>query len=144
MSADDPGGEPKFSPPWSSNTPYGRRARGQLDPAVQEVLRQAGRGKVDPLGFRADRAALIMTPARHNPYLNLPFPVLFGGMAWLVIDRVPLPWSIFAGGFFVLGSLLILVQSIRRIPSWHRARRMVADYLRSNPGTFPDELKWYQ
>lgn len=43
--------------------------------------------------------------------------------------------------FFAGGSLLIVVMSIRRMPSWHRARKVAREYIQENGGDMPRELR---
>jgi hypothetical protein len=43
--------------------------------------------------------------------------------------------------FFVGLSALSLIFSIRRIPAWHRARRVAREYLAEHGGRMPPELR---
>lgn len=143
-SAEPTGNEPRFDAPWSRNGPYGRSVRAARDPAIVAIIEAAGRGKVNPIGFVADSPALAVTPAMHNPYLQIPLAATCLWVAiflWGKLYETPLI-AIPVCGLFIALSLLIAVMNLRRIPAWHRARRDVRKYLENNPGEFPRELRW--
>ena len=131
--------------PWSSRGRYGRSIRRDQDPAILKLYEQAGNGRVNPIGFTADRPALIMTPSRHNPYLQLPLALIAGLAGFFLYERLlsAPAWALVVGSFFWLGAGVIIVMALRRIPSWHRARALVREHLNNHPGKFPQELKWF-
>jgi len=119
-------------------------ARRRRDPEIERIYQIAGRGRVNPLGYTPVASGPVGAP--HSPWLRLLFAVVLGLMAWGLFDRV------------VVGSLLVAVilcgliwcfvaflafWSIRQMPSWYRARRMVRAYLLEHPGKFPKQLRWY-
>lgn len=85
-----------------------------------------------------------MTPATHNPYLQLPVALMaaLAGLFLFIQLSGSLVWAALAGGFFWLAAVLLLFVSIRRIPSWHRARRLVREYVKRTSSEFPQELRW--
>lgn len=135
----------RFNLPWSNQGWYPERVRRREDPEIMSIIAAAGSRRINPLGFRDDRATVAITPATHNPYLNFLSGFLFiavGVFLWGKLDSVPLG-ALAVGGFFWGGGLLILFMNVIRIPAWHRARRAVREYLSDHEGTFPKQLRWY-
>lgn len=141
-------GEPRarVQAPWSSKGWYADEIRRGRDPEILRIYEVAGRGKVNPIGYREGTPALAVSPATHNPWLRLPLALIGAGAgAFLFVQLSASPvWAWLAGGAFWAIAVLIIVTAIRQIPSWHRARRMVREYLAEHPGKFPLELRWYQ
>jgi hypothetical protein len=135
----------RFTAPWSRNGWYGREVRGRQNPEIEKLYLVAGRGRVNPIGFTADRPALAMSAGTHNPYLNLPIAVMFLAMGVFLFDKLSasLLGASLLAGFFWLGAIFAIVVNVRRIPSWHRARKLVHEYVDRNGEKFPNELKWY-
>ena len=133
----------KVVAPWSSDGWFGEEVRRKQSSEVYQVIAAAGRGGINPVGFRADKPGLASTPGTHNPYLNVILSGMISGVFLFgkLVDAPALAWA--AGGFFWLAAIPITVMNIRRIPSWHRARRDVRADLREHPGKFPVELRWY-
>ncbi len=127
---------------------YGQHARSRRDPVIQEIIRTSGSDKVNPIGYNESdipAVSITMSSVSHNPYMYLvPCGALVGaGFFFLSVLSPPL-WVALAtavGCWSV--ALWVLVKALQRIPSWHRARRRVREYLAENPGRFPNELRWF-
>lgn len=136
----------RFTAPWSSSGWYGEAKEAERDPEMYAIIRRAGRGQIDPLGFRADSPALAVTPSTHNPYLALPLVAILAAVGTFLFGRLqgsaPV-WGVITGLFFGLAALVILAMNVRRIPAWHRARRDVRNHISEHGGVFPRELRWF-
>lgn len=81
----------------------------------------------------------------HSPYLGIVLGavlIVWGGGVFVLMSEV-LWGALLVGGLFVAAGLFILVNYLRRIAGWHRARRAVRDHIEANGGSFPPELRWY-
>lgn len=134
-----------MTPPWSKNGWYGDEVRRSRDPAITEIIRNAGRGRVAASGFERGRPGLDVSPASHSPYILIFWCTVFVAFGFFLFVQLSetawLAWVV--AGIFWLGALIGFASAMRQIPSWHRARRDVKEYLRHHEGSFPQELKWY-
>lgn len=103
----------------------------------------AGNGRVNPLGYPPTR--LPIGPP-HNPWTRLLVVALVAGVGFLLLYllRPAALGGVLAASPFWAGAVALLVMSVRQIPAWHRARRMVRAYLEDHAGAFPLELRWYR
>jgi hypothetical protein len=99
-------------------------------------------GKINPAGYRDTYATLIRPP--HNPYLmllNAMVIVGFGVGFFFAMEGKAFWVGFWFGLFLALVGLLLIVVTVRRIPAWHAARRIAANYMAQHGGDFPNELR---
>lgn len=135
----------RVNAPWSSKGWYGDEMRGARDPELDRLIQAEGRGKINPLGYYQDRPIFAVSPAMHNPYLNLVSGALTVWVGtFLFNETLPSLLGAFAlGGFFWFLGAGIIFFTVIRIPSWHRARQVAKEYLRTHEGELPPELRLY-
>lgn len=138
------GDVPRVIPPWSDSGWYGQETRKRLDPELRALILSAGLGKVNPIGYFPGMPAAVWSGAAHNPYTA----ILVGTIAlatgiFMFVQMIAVLWAAIAAGgvFFALG-LMIVVPSVRRVPSWHRARKLVRDFVVETGRPYPKELRW--
>lgn len=136
--------ERRIARPWRDEGWYSELSLRRTPPEIRELIVAAGRG-VNPVTYFEGRAVLAWSPATHNPYLGtLLSGVFIATGVFLFVAMGDVPWAAgLVGGLFVACGLFVLVQYARRIPGWHRARRVVGDHIRTHGGEFPRELRWY-
>ncbi len=131
--------------PWSDKGWYGDQSRRRISPEIRQLIEQEGRGRWNPVLYYEGRAALAWSPAFHNPYFAAGIGAGFLAIAvFLFVQMRGVPWlAALVGGLFFVASVTIVALNIRRVPSWHRARRSVRNHIARHGGTFPYELRWY-
>ena len=118
------------------------QVRAERDPVLDELITAEGRGKIDPRGYRSDRPNSAVLGAPHNPHYALAVDAMFVAFGVFLFVKLSDSWlgivllASFAGlavlsGFFI----------VRRIPAWHRARRVARDYVAEHGDKFPPQLR---
>jgi hypothetical protein len=129
--------------PWSDKGWYGQESR--LSPEIKKLLDEAGRGKVNPIGYYRETPASAVSLATHNPYFPLVYSVGFAFIGAFLFDKLRAePWGAWlVGGLFCLAAIAMVILNLRRLPAWHRARRLVNEYVTAQGEPFPRQLRWY-
>ncbi|UDF14298.1 hypothetical protein LH407_05400 [Antiquaquibacter oligotrophicus] len=79
-----------------------------------------------------------------NPYLSLWLVPLIGASSWFLATKLGEEWwGWLVVGLFAAMAVLLLVQCLRAIPGWHRARAAARAYTAARGIPFPKELRWY-
>jgi hypothetical protein len=131
--------------PWEDKGWYTDQQEASRNPEIDEKLGRREGVVPGTLGSR-NRPGMAINPAMNNPYINIAPGVMFVWLAWFGFDKLQenLVGAVLVASFFGLGSLLIFVLSIIRIPSWHLSRRDAKAWVAEHGGEIPLELRWYQ
>lgn len=135
----------RMNAPWSSKGWYGAQQRAARNPELERLIAAEGRGRINPKGYEQDRPIFAISPAMHNPYLNVVFGAVMAWVGWFLFEQMmpELVPALALGGLFWFAAAFITVFSLVRAPSWHRARRVAKRYLCDHPGELPPELRWH-
>lgn len=124
---------------------YADQARSDSDQGLEAAIAEVS-GRFGPRAHGHTRGAYALTPVMHNPYLNLPLSGAFVGTSAFLLTKLEelTGWVIipFAALMGVAG-VALLVQSLLRVPSWHRARKVAREYVRQHGGRVPSDLRWF-
>lgn len=85
----------------------------------------------------------VFTPLMNNPYPNILLGGLYVWVGWFLLTKLGAPWGWVLLGLFGIGGLWLVALFVRKIPSWHRARRVARAYIAEHGGRMPPELRWY-
>ena len=131
--------------PWSSKGWYADSLRRARDPELEALTQAEGRGKVNPFGFYQSRPIDSVSGPAHNPYIAaVEGLILLPFSAWLITALWSIPWlAILLTVIFGGCGLLLVVISVRRIPAWHRARRVAKRYVAEHEMKLPIEMRFW-
>lgn len=85
----------------------------------------------------------VFTPLMNNPYPNILLGGLYVWLGWFLLTKLGAPWGWVLLGLFGIGGLWLVALFVRKIPSWHRGRRLARAYIAEHGGRMPPERRWY-
>jgi hypothetical protein len=131
--------------PWEDKGWYTDSQEASRDPNIDEKLGRRSEVIPGTLGGR-NRPGMAINPAMNNPYTNIALAMVFAGGALFLFGKLQsdLVGAVLVASFFGVGSLLIFVLAVIRIPAWHRSRRVAKEWVAEHGGEIPLELRWYQ
>jgi hypothetical protein len=120
----------------------GERTETGRDTNLDALIRESSRG-IDPGGFRERHRVYAVARPAHNPYFTLVGGIVLVPCSIYVLVQMQnaLVFAILALVFVDGIYLVLLAFTIRRIPVWHRARRIARAYIAEHGGSMPPELK---
>jgi hypothetical protein len=133
----------RWNLPWSNKGWYADEVNSQRDPKLEQLVQAEGRGKLDPGGYREDRPIYAVRGAPHNPYRAILVALIIIPLGFFLFDKLyaALWAAILLLVFFAGLPVVSIVFSARRIPAWHRARKVALEYISKNGGEMPRELR---
>jgi hypothetical protein len=130
--------------PWSTEGWSTREDEKDPDPELDRELQKAA-GPTRGTAYVRRSPGLAINPVMNNPYFSGALGAPFGWAAWFVFDKlqeqIVLAFAI--AGFFGFVALVAVLVSIRRVPAWHRARRVARAWIAEHGGVMPSDLRWY-
>jgi hypothetical protein len=131
--------------PWEGEGWYADQTRSGSDQDLEAAIAKVS-GRFGPRAHGHSRGAYALTPVMHNPYLNIPLSAAFVGTSAFLLTKleelsgwVIIPFAALMG----VAGVTLLVHSLLRVPSWHRARKVAREFVRQHGGQVPSDLRWF-
>lgn len=110
---------------------------------LQTRLDRLGSVKANPAGYSSSAPIHRLRGPARNPYIALTASPASIVMALVILDRMgPSSWLAWTlSGLFALCGIFIFAINAIRIRRWHRARRVIKQYIAKNGGKMPAEYR---